>query len=64
MAEQLSIELVVELTEPITGTITSDAPTPTHRFTGWMQLHTALEAICSPGGRLDRAPTRGDSNDG
>jgi hypothetical protein len=45
MAERVTIAIDLELTEPVSGSVVSEGDDPVH-FSGWLQLHSALESIC------------------
>jgi hypothetical protein len=45
MADRLRLEVELELADPITGRLVADGG-PERRFTGWLELHAALDAAC------------------
>ncbi len=45
MPKHLAIAIDLELTEPVSGSVQGEGLDPI-RFRGWLQLHSALEAIC------------------
>ena len=45
MPKHLAIAIDLELTQPVSGSVQGVGLDPIH-FRGWLQLHSALEAIC------------------
>jgi len=50
----LRITIDLALTEPVSGSVARDGGRPI-RFSGWLDLHSALEELCEAAGD-DRAP--------
>jgi len=46
MPARLQITIDLELTEPVSGSL-AVAGEPHAHFSGWLELHSALEAICA-----------------
>jgi len=46
MPDQVQITIDLELTQPVSGSL-AVAGEPAARFSGWLELHAALEEICA-----------------
>ena len=46
MPTQLQITIDLELTRPVSGTLAVTGAPAAH-FSGWLELHSALELICA-----------------
>jgi hypothetical protein len=46
MPKHLAIAIDLQLTEPVSGSARAEGDDPIS-FRGWLQLHSALEAICA-----------------
>jgi hypothetical protein len=61
MPAQLQITIDLELTRPVSGSL-AVAGEPAATFSGWLELHSALELICAcaelPRNRDEEEPVR------
>ena len=46
MPARLQITIELELTAPVSGSLTASGQPPA-RFSGWLELHSALEEVCA-----------------
>ena len=49
MSQSLTITIDLELTSPVSGSISSQRGQLT-RFSGWLELHAVLEGLCAAAG--------------